>query len=292
MADCANCGAPNSPECENCTQCGKPVGGRKSTNDGQQTGTKTVFSTGHLGSYGPAGNWSIPSPAGTYSPYYPTQVSTTGGATADDSRPTVIGFQTKPPSVYVIPQIEIPVANTNDYGSETSSNTSLYTPATAAEIGNGAVDYVKFAEKMQADANQLAADLTALKNAKGVSGGGAGGSVPDGPDCDTDVDYPANTFHIEAKTKFEVVPCEDETIIELYNGTIRLTIEGGNLTIAGATTVNVVDGQLQEGGVRVATRGWVTDNFSENDHTHTFSGSGSDGNTSITISGTTSGPST
>ena len=283
MADCANCGAPNSPECENCTQCGKPVGGRKSTIDREQTGTKTIVSVGHVGSYGPAGNWGLgTSPPGTFTAYYPTTVSTTGGGyVKGGSRPKAIGPQTKPPAVYVIPQIEIPVANTAEYGNETSSNTSLYTPATAAEIGNGAVDYVKFAEKMQADANQLAADLQALKNAKGVSGGGAGGGVPDGPDCEYDVDYPANTFTIEVKSKFQVIPCEDpvpseftcsaftvtgdgtepititdgtSTVemngsgqISLTNGTVTVTINGGTISFSGVTAMDLPAGTTLDG---------------------------------------------
>lgn len=287
MANCANCGEPNSPECENCTRCGKPVGGIRSTPPVSPTGGQTVFGTGSIGA---KGKWfsGIQSLGETAAREIAEQTSSVG-PTDENNRVKKIGTGLKKSIVYTIPQINIPVANTEEY--EESSNTELYIPATGTEIGNGSIDYAKFAEKMAAQATELANNLQSLKDQKGVSSG-AGAGVPDGPDCETDVDYPANTFHIEAKTKFEVVPCEDENIIELYNGIITLTIEGGNLTISGATTVNVVEGELQEGGVRVATRGWVTDNFSENDHTHTFSGTGSDGNTSITISGTTSGPST
>jgi hypothetical protein len=205
----------------------------------------------------------------------------------------------------VLPPIFIPVANTTEY----TISANNYTPPGAYHInetgpGNaGEVNYAAFAEKMKADALALANNLTALRAEK-LAQIAAG---PDGPECDIDVDYPANTFTIEVKSKFQVIPCEDpvpceftcstftvtgDDTVTITNGTITLTMDGGNLTIAGATAVNVADGQLQEGGVRVATRGWVTDNFSENNHTHTFSGSGSDGNTSITISGTTSGPST
>lgn len=287
MANCANCGEPNSPECQNCTHCGKPVGGIRSAPPVSPTGGQTVFGTGSIGA---KGKWfsGIQSLGETAAREIAEQTSSVG-PTDTNNRVKKPGTGLKTPIVYTIPQINIPVANTEEY--ETSSNTELYIPATGTEIGNGSIDYAKFAEKMAAQATELANNLQTLKNQKGVSSG-AGGSVPDGPDCETDVNYPANTFHIEAKTKFEVVPCEDENIIELYNGVITLTIEGGNLTITGATTVNIVDGELQEGGSRVATRDWVTSNFSENSHTHTFSGTGSDGNTSITISGTTSGPST
>ena len=290
MADCRNCGEPNSPECENCTKCGAPVGGRRSTFvDG---GPKSVVGFGHIGSLGPDVN---------YSPDQKARLSLVGGTER------YAGFQDKPPSVYVIPQIEIPVANTADYGSGTSSNTSLYTPATAAEIGNGAVDYVKFAEKMQADANQLAADLQSLKDAKGVSGGGAGGGVPDGPDCDTDVNYPANTFTIEVKSKFQVVPCEDPVPCEvtcstftvtgndtvtLTNGQITITMDGSSLSISGAT------GTLDLGALNVTTTGDITaGGKSLKTHTHnkgSISASSSfnsaTNTVSTSISGSTAGP--
>ena len=255
----------------------------------------------------------------------PTAFSSTGGG----EKFPLGGVKT---TGYVIPQLNIPVTNTDSY----SVAANNYVPATIAEIietgpgDQGEVDYVKFAEKMQAEATNLANELQTLLNQKGVSGGGAGAGVPDGPDCDIDVDYPANTFTIEVKEKFQVVPCEDPTPCEftcsdftvtgdgtgtvqiftggggnycevaldsaaqtvtLKNGVITLTLNGGTLSFAGVTAMNLpavttIDGKA------IADKPWVTSNFSENTHTHTFSGSGSDGNTSITISGTTSGPST
>ncbi len=108
MADCRNCGEPNSPECQNCTKCGAPVGGRRSGFiDG---GPKAIFGFGYIGSTGPDSG---------YSPNQKSRLSFVGST---DRYP---GFQDKPPSGYVLPQIEIPVANPVDYGSATSTNTSL-----------------------------------------------------------------------------------------------------------------------------------------------------------------------
>lgn len=172
----------------------------------------------------------------------------------------------------VLPPIFIPVANTTEY----TISANNYTPPGAYHInetgpGNaGEVNYAAFAEKMKADALALANNLTALRAEK-LAQVAAG---PDGPECDIDVDYPANTFRIEAKTKFEVVPCEDANIIELYNGTIRLTMNGGNLTITGATNINF-------GSATVTTSGdFVADGKSLKTHTHNFSDS-------FTVSGST-----
>jgi len=301
MADCANCGAANSPECENCTKCGKPVGGIRSAPPNSPTGGRTVFGTGSIGA---KGKWfsGIQALGEKAAKEIAEQVSTIGPTRANNKvrKP---GTGRPKPTVYTIPQINIPVANTEEY--EVSSNTELYIPAIGTEIGNGAVDYVKFAEKMQAQATELANNLQTLKNQKGVSSG-AGGGVPDGPDCDIDVEYPANTFTIEVKSKFEVIPCEDpvpceftcstftvnaDDTVTITNGTITITLSGGTLSFAGVTAMDLPS-VTTIGGNAIADKSWVTSGFSENTHTHTFSGTGSDGNTSITISGTTSAAST
>ena len=62
---------------------------------------------------------------------------------------------------------------------------------------------------------------------------------------------------------------ESSSTLTITNGTVTVTINGGNVTVTGATTTNI-SGQLQEAGDRVATRDWVTANFSENTHTHTY----------------------
>jgi len=233
---------------------------------------KGVYGSGSIGA-NRAANWSEATPAKNL---IPTQTCTVNKNNSGN------GFAVLTPIGEVLPPIFISVANTEEY------TAPEYHINETGPGNQGEVNYAEYAAQLQAKTLELVSNLQTLRATKAAEVA----SIPDGPDCDTDVDYPANTFHIEAKTKFEVVPCEDDTIIELYNGTITLTIDGGNLTISGATAVNVVDGELQEGGVRVATRGWVEDSFSENTHTHTFSGSGSDGNTSISISGTTSEPST
>lgn len=184
----------------------------------------------------------------------------------------------------VLPPIFITVANTEEY----TSSANNYTPPSPYHInetgpGNaGEVNYAAFAEKMKADALALANNLTALKAQKAAAVGGG----PDGPDCDIDVDYPANTFTIEVKSKFQVVPCEDPVPSEftcsaftvtgdgtepititdgtstfsmngsgqasLTNGTITITMNGGSLSISGAT------GTLDLGALNITTTGTVT----------------------------------
>lgn len=83
--------------------------------------------------------------------------------------------------------------------------------------------------------------------------------------------------------------------VTISQGSASITLTNGAITVSGPVTfdtaISLPAGSTLNGS-NIATETWVTSNFSENDHTHTFSGTGSDGNTSITISGTTSGPST
>lgn len=319
MANCANCGEPNSPECQNCTHCGKPVGGIRSAPPNSPTGGQTVFGTGSIGA---KGKWfsGITLLGETAAREIAEQVCSIG-PTDKNNKVRKPGTGTPKPIVYTIPQINIPVANTEEY--EVSSNTELYLPAVGTEIGNGAVDYVKFAEKMQAQATELANNLQALKNQKGVSGGGAGGGVPDGPSCDQDVDYPANTFTIEVKSKFQVVPCEDPVPCEftcsnfhvsgdgtgtiqiftggggnfcsidldssaqtvtLRNGTITFTIgAGGNMSVSGATNINF-------GSANITTTGTITSQGKVL-HSHTHSAGTLTDSTGNTVTGSTGSPS-
>lgn len=152
---------------------------------------------------------------------------------------------------YVIPNgvVEIgPVANTSNF------------PTVDA---NGNVDYVDFANKMKENANQIVSQLQSLQSAKAA----AIAAGPDGPSCDEDVEYPANTFTIEVKSKFEVIPCVDpvpceftcstftvtgDDTVTITNGTITITLNGGTLTLSGVTTLDLPS-VTTIGGEEIAT---------------------------------------
>jgi len=173
-------------------------------------------------------------------------------------------------SGYVIPPQFIPVANTDDYGSSTSANTDLYTPAAATEIietgpGNaGTVDYIKFAEKMKADADQLVLDLQAVQAQKAAAIAAINDDV--GSSCSEDFDLKANTF-ITNCNSFVVDECDGSkptitmncTQFIIKSGSVTITVDGQNITIGGGT-LNLPAGTTV-GGAAILT--------SLPNHTHT-----------------------
>jgi len=192
-----------------------------------------------------------------------------------------------------LPNLKVgPVANTNTFPPESLD-------------ANSEINYIDFCNELQTKALELATNLGNLHAAQGgggaPGGGGASAGVSEGVgnSCEEDFEIKANTFTINCNALI-VDDCGTPPPITINSGEVSITTDGSDVTITnGQATltinggvINVSQGELQFGGNKVATETWVTDNFSENNHTHTFSGSGSDGNTSITISGTTSGPST
>lgn len=146
-------------------------------------------------------------------------------STIIDAGPSVSG------SGSVIADIRVAVANTANFPTSDANST---------------VNFIEYCEKLQSDANDLAANLQSILNTKlaagGGGGGGGGGGVTEGVgnQCDEPFEIKADGFTINCNS-MTVDACagSDPAVtfncssISFVSGGVTVTITGGNVTISG-----------------------------------------------------------
>jgi hypothetical protein len=131
----------------------------------------------------------------------------------------------------VIADIRVAVANTANFPTSDANST---------------VNFIEYCEKLQSDANDLAANLQSILNTKLAAGGGGGGGggVTEGVgnQCDEPFEIKADGFTINCNS-MTVDACAGGkpavtfncSSISFVSGGVTVTITGGNVTISGGT---------------------------------------------------------
>jgi len=142
-----------------------------------------------------------------------------------DAGPSVSGSGT------VLADIRVTVANTANFPSSDANNT---------------VNFIKYCEQLQSDANDLATNLQSILDTKLAAGGGGGGGsgVTEGVgnQCDEPFEIKADGFTINCNS-MTVDACDGGkpavtfncSSISFVSGGVTVTISGGNVTISGGT---------------------------------------------------------